>query len=108
MAIDFFSSTAIKAMPDTVASHSVKLTQSQVSVPASTNAPHGITTDEVALTDMARLFAYAKAEADASDGVDYEKVAALKKQFDEGTFKIDPERIADKIISIESSFVIAD
>lgn len=102
MAIDFLHSTAIQAMPETVANRNLKRTAENSQAITTTTTPK-FSADEVALTDTAKLYASAKAQADASDGIDYEKVAALSKQIEEGTYEINPERIADKMLAFESA-----
>lgn len=103
MAIDFLRSTAIQAMPETVANRNIKRTadDAQSVNAANTTTASKYSVDEVALTETARMYSAAKAQADASDGVDYEKVALYRQQIEDGTYEINPERIADKMISFE-------
>lgn len=105
MAIDFLSSTAIKAMPENVANtRSVKRGADYSQTAAkSENVARKYSSDEVALTNEAKSLSEATAQAKANDGVDYEKVAALQKQIEEGTFQIDYMSTARKFLAFESA-----
>lgn len=53
--------------------------------------------DQVEITDKAIQLH----KSDTSQAIDYEKVEAIKKSIADGTFKIDAEKIADKMIQQE-------
>ncbi len=58
--------------------------------------------EQVVLTDTAvKLHAIEQAVAKASP-VDSERVAAVKKAVEEGSYQIDPERVADKLLQVEA------
>lgn len=109
MAIDVLHSSTIKAMPENVAStRNVKRSASNTqaaaaSTSASSTTARKYSADEVAFTDRAKLFSEAKGLADASDGIDYEKVAALKAQIESDTYEINYSRTAEKMIAFESA-----
>lgn len=55
--------------------------------------------DQVVLSQRAAEIQTAQEAVAAMPEVRQEKVAAIKKRIEEGTYQIDPEAIADKIIS---------
>ncbi len=55
-------------------------------------------TDKVSISSKAKDVAQAKQIASKTSDVNEEKVQRLKKQVQEGTYKVDPERIADKLV----------
>lgn len=59
-----------------------------------------IRNDQVALTDKALHLS----KIESAAPVDREKIEAIKKAISDGTFKISPENIADKMIAQEIEF----
>lgn len=59
-------------------------------------------TDAVLLTNSAKNLSVATQTAKDADGIDYAKVEALQKQIKDGTYSINYERLADKIVASES------
>lgn len=98
MAIDILSNHTIKAMPESVATRSSKMTasakESDRSSILSSPSP-----DDVVFTAAARTLSQATDIARESDGVDYDKVAYFKQQLEQGTYEIDAEATAEKIIA---------
>ena len=56
------------------------------------------TTDKVAISSGAKDFAKAKEIASSAPDVDEAKVARLKSAIDSGNYKIDTEKLADKLV----------
>lgn len=54
--------------------------------------------DELVLSDKARVFQLALKAVQENDGLDLSKVEALKKQMQDGTYKISPKDIAQKMV----------
>jgi negative regulator of flagellin synthesis FlgM len=59
--------------------------------------------DRVSVTDAAARLQKIEAELSARPEINHEKVAEIKKAIADGTFSLDPARIADKLIDFESS-----
>lgn len=57
--------------------------------------------DSVELTDDAKVLTKATEKAKASDGIDHEKVASLKSQIENGTYNINYQSIANKLLESE-------
>ncbi len=67
---------------------------------ASAVAPSG---DRVSVTDTASRLQKIEEELSAMPGINHEKVAEIKKALADGTFTLDPARIAEKLIAFETS-----
>lgn len=101
MAIDILFDNAIKAMPENVARARRATTQdAKAEGKVSSTAPG---TDDVVFTEKAKTLSKAADIARSSDGIDYDKVAALKQQYENGTLEFDFNRVADKLIASERS-----
>jgi negative regulator of flagellin synthesis FlgM len=61
-------------------------------------ASHGVKTDTVDISDTAKRVSAARGELDRIPDVREEKVAELKKQIENGSYKVDPEKIAEKML----------
>jgi negative regulator of flagellin synthesis FlgM len=59
--------------------------------------------DRVSVTDAATRLQKIEAELSTLPEVNHEKVAEIKKAIADGTFSLDPARIAEKMIDFESS-----
>jgi negative regulator of flagellin synthesis FlgM len=56
-------------------------------------------TDTVVISDAAKRIQEVRSQLDAVPDVDEEKVAELKKQIEDGTYEINADKIAGKMIS---------
>ena len=66
------------------------------------NAPEASSrADAVVLTDSAKSLSRATARAKASDGIDSAKVEKLKAAINDGSYKINYESVASKLIDSE-------
>lgn len=101
MAIDVLNSSTIKAMSENVASSRNVKRGTVVASGTEANNVRKYSADEVAFTDRAKFFAEAKSLADASDGIDYDKVAAIKAQIENGTYEVNCTRVAEKMVAFE-------
>ncbi len=59
---------------------------------------HGVHGPEVKISDEARLYKQASDIAHATPDIRAEKVAALKKAVQSGTYKVDTEKVADRLV----------
>ena len=66
--------------------------------PKDKTANQGVKTDTVDISDTAKRVNAAKEELNRIPDVREEKVAELRKQIENGTYKVDSEEIADKMI----------
>jgi negative regulator of flagellin synthesis FlgM len=67
--------------------------------PVPNNPPSGA---DVQLTGAARSLAAVEQSLVALPAVDEARVAAVKRRLDSGTYKIDPQRVADKLLHLEA------
>lgn len=65
--------------------------------PASSEPP----SDSVSISSAARSMATLEAAVSQSPTVDSARVAAVQQRIEDGTYKPDPQRIADKLIRME-------
>lgn len=67
---------------------------------------HGTSTgsDKVTLTDTAAKLKSLESELSSQPVVNNGKVKDVQSSIQSGTYKMDPERIADKMINFESAF----
>ena len=103
MAIDILRDHAIKAMPENVAQARRATTQQAKAEVRPVSVPSAPSIDDVVFTEKAKTLSKAADIAKRSDGIDYDKVAALKQQFENGTLEFDFERVAEKMIASENS-----
>lgn len=94
MAIDMITSNAAKSMPETIASKTAG--KKTINTASTTKAPDS--NDAIALSADAKVFSSAVATAKASDGIDHQKVEALRKQIQEGTYQIDYQKLANNMV----------
>ena len=74
------------------------------SAPSPTNSgAAGSTTDSVSLTGEARQLQALETRIASEPVVDTQRVQAVRSAVENGTFTINPERIADKMISLEQA-----
>jgi negative regulator of flagellin synthesis FlgM len=57
-----------------------------------------ITSDTVAISDTAKRIQEARSQLESIPDTRFEKVAELRRRIEEGTYEIDADRIADKMI----------
>lgn len=101
MAIDILRDNAIKAMPENVAQARRLTTQNAKAQAVASPATPAASKDDVVFTEKAKTLSKAAEVARKSDGIDYEKVADLKQQYENGTLKFDYEVVAEKLIESE-------
>ena len=58
---------------------------------------------DVQLTGAARGLAALEQSVRALPAVDEARVAAVKQRLEDGSYKVDPQRIADRLLNLESS-----
>lgn len=61
--------------------------------------------DSVQLTDTAARLAELQAEVAAADGVDIERVEAIRQQIADGSYEVDADRIADALMTMEQELL---
>jgi negative regulator of flagellin synthesis FlgM len=61
----------------------------------------------VSITDSARQLAALEQAVSASPVVNGAKVAKIGKAVDDGTYSVDPEKVADKLMQMEQSLYVA-
>ena len=66
--------------------------------PKNKAADPGVKTDTVDISDTAKRVSSAREELDRIPDVREDKVAELKAQIENGTYKVDSEKIADKML----------
>ncbi len=67
------------------------------------SATAGGSNDRISFTDAARLLQDLEIRIAESPVVDSNRVAEVRNAVDNGTFTVDPARIADKMISLETA-----
>jgi len=80
--------------------------------PAADNAPSGSSSEtsakpqasDVSLSDRAQQLSRLEAQVNNSSDVDSDRVAELQKAIADGSFSIDPEKIADKMLEQDDIF----
>lgn len=70
--------------------------------------PAGSTPVEVQITGSARSLAALEQKLRDSPAVDAARVAAVRQKLDDGSYQIDPMRIADKLLGLERDLVRKD
>ena len=61
--------------------------------------------DSVQLTDTASRLAELQAEVAGADGVDLNRVEAIRQQIADGSYEVDAERIADALMTMEKELL---
>jgi negative regulator of flagellin synthesis FlgM len=69
--------------------------------PSADPAPSDAPSDSVSISSAARSMATLEAAVSQSPTVDSASVAAVQQRIEDGTYKPDPQRIADKLIRME-------
>ena len=75
--------------------------------PATESVSNIGSSDRVSLTGEARQLRELEASLASQPVVDSQRVAAVRSAVEDGTFKIDPQRIADKLMSFEEALTDA-
>ena len=99
MVIDLNSSSAQQAL---TAREKVSTQRSNGAAPATSTPIAPVQKDTVELSDTARALKAAAAQIANTPDVDSEKVARIKAAIDNGSYTIDAERVAGKMIDFES------
>lgn len=98
MAIDMLSDFAMKSMPENA---SLKRSVSSNATGADKAAAVRSETDEVSLTASAQTIARAADKAKAADGMDHEKIDRLRQAVADGSYQVNYESVANKIVYAE-------
>lgn len=61
--------------------------------------------DSVQLTDTAAKLSELQAEVNAAEGVDIERVEAIRAQIADGSYEVDADRIADALMTMEQELL---
>ena len=61
--------------------------------------------DSVQLTDTASRLAELQAEVAAAEGVDLDRVEAIRQQIADGSYEVDADRVADALMTIEKELL---
>lgn len=61
--------------------------------------------DSVQLTDTAAKLSELQAEVNAAEGVDLERVEAIREQIADGSYQVDADRIADALMTMEQELL---
>ena len=61
--------------------------------------------DSVPLTDTAAKLSELQAEVNAAEGVDLERVEAIREQIADGSYQVDADRIADALMTMEQELL---
>ncbi|MDY6322479.1 MAG: flagellar biosynthesis anti-sigma factor FlgM [Succinivibrio sp.] len=110
MAIDALSNRSMNAVKENVATPKSTATAAAENTKAAAYAKAQGTSaapeapsraDAVVLTDSAKSLSRATARAKASDGIDSAKVEKLKAAINDGSYKINYESVASKLIDSE-------
>ncbi|MCC5855630.1 MAG: flagellar biosynthesis anti-sigma factor FlgM [Idiomarina sp.] len=99
MAIDKLNNNSVsnQALNNARAEQQARATQSTVQ--GATTAPRQ---DAVSLTQQAQQLTQLQRRAETNSGVDQEKIDRIKKAIADGSYTVDPERLAAKIALFES------
>ncbi len=99
MAIDILSDRALQTMPEKTVGR-VSHKQGQLAATASGEVSSS-RTDAVELTAQAQTLARATAKAQADDGMDLDKINALRQALADGSYTINYDSVANHIIDAE-------
>ncbi len=97
MAIDILRDNMIKAMPESI----TKKVASGIKAKDASSSVVSSKEDSVSITDSAKTLARATEKAKNSDGIDHDKVEALKQSIADGSYKVDYQNLANKILDVE-------
>ena len=74
------------------------------STSAKTSTAAGGQGDTVSLTDMASRLKSLESKLDSQSAIDQSRVDRVRDAISRGEFRIDPERVADKMMDFEADF----
>jgi negative regulator of flagellin synthesis FlgM len=74
---------------------------------ADTNSPAGGSSDKISLTGQAQQLQELEKQLASQPVVDSQRVEAVRNAVENGSFTVNPERIADKLISLEQALTDA-
>ena len=80
---------------------------SGTNAPSGESAPSPNATDRISLTGEARQLQELEAQLASQPVVDSQRVEAVRSAVENGTFTINPERIAEKMMSLEEALMDA-
>ncbi|HAR79962.1 MAG TPA: flagellar biosynthesis anti-sigma factor FlgM [Succinivibrionaceae bacterium] len=105
MAIDILSDRSMNGLQESVANANRTAIANKAATTAATKgdaaSASATRADAVVLTDSAKSLAKATEKAKASDGIDHAKVDKLKKEIQDGSYKVNYESVASKLIDAE-------
>lgn len=67
-------------------------------------AQHGSSADKVSMSNMASRLKSLEGKLSAQPEIDQDRVQQVRDALNSGEFKVDPERVANKIVDFESDF----
>ena len=70
-----------------------------------TNAPESKRADSLQLTDTAARLAELQAEVSSAEGVDLERVEAIRQQIADGSYTVDADRVANALMTMENELL---
>jgi len=73
--------------------------------PSTSSAAQTKPADSVQLTDTAAKLSELQAEVNAAEGVDLERVEAIRQQIADGSYEVDADRIADALMTMEQELL---
>lgn len=99
MAIDGLKENLIKTLPGAIKNNSFdnKVSSKQTTSTSATSSNN----DQVQITDNAKVLAQATDVAKNASGIDSNKVKELKQAIENGTYKVNYDSVASKIIDSE-------
>lgn len=97
MAIDVLSDRSLSGLPDKIAG--AKRVPGKIA--GSAEADRAVPADAVMLTDSAKNLSRATAGAKAADGIDAERVSRLKQAVQDGSYKVNYESVANRLLESE-------
>lgn len=74
------------------------------STSAQTNTSSSTASDTVSLTDMASRLKSLESKLETQPAIDQSRVNRVRDAISRGEFRIDPERVADKMMDFEADF----
>jgi len=74
------------------------------SASSKTNTPSSGAGDTVSLTDMASRLKSMESKLETQPAIDQSRVDKVRDAISRGEFRIDPERVADKMMDFEADF----
>jgi negative regulator of flagellin synthesis FlgM len=79
--------------------------RSDETAPSSSTSAATKPADSVQLTDTAARLSELQAEVNAAEGVDLERVEAIREQIADGSYEVDADRIADALMTMEKELL---